>query len=103
MHVDARVEAWVSLHLLPAVSPRKLVTLLRALGGPAEVLAASRATLSKLVPPETAAIVERGPDPSLRERTLEWLAADAHALIAWDDADYPQPLLTVADPPPALY
>jgi DNA processing protein len=103
MNVDARVEAWVSLQLLPAVSPRKLVTLLRALGGPEEVLNASRASLSRLVPPETAAIVQHGPDAQLRDRTLQWLAAETHALIAWDDADYPQSLLAIADPPPALY
>jgi DNA processing protein len=32
-----------------------------------------------------------------------WLAAAGHALVAWDDTDYPAALLALADPPPAFY
>ncbi|TMG96052.1 MAG: DNA-protecting protein DprA [Betaproteobacteria bacterium] len=39
----------------------------------------------------------------LLERTLSWIAEPGHALIAWDDADYPRALLTISDPPPAFY
>ena len=49
MEIDARVEAWASLQLVAGISARALVTLLKAFGGPAEVLAASRASISKLV------------------------------------------------------
>jgi DNA processing protein len=47
--------------------------------------------------------IERGPDPALLERTLSWIAESGHALVAWDDADYPCALLTISDPPPAFY
>jgi DNA processing protein len=103
MEIDARVEAWASLQLLPGVSPRVLAGLLKALGGPAEVRGASRANLATLVPAQLAAAIERGPEPALLERTLSWIAESGHALVAWDDADYPRALLTISDPPPAFY
>jgi DNA processing protein len=103
MNVDARVEAWVSLQLLSPLAPRRIVALLKAFGGPAEILAGSRANLGKVVPAETAAVIERGPDPKLRDQTLQWLASETNFLLALDDADYPQALLTIADPPAVLY
>jgi DNA processing protein len=103
MEIDARVEAWASLQLLPGVSARVLAGLLKALGGPEEVRTASRASLAKLAPSEVAAAIERGPEPALLERTLSWIAEPGHALVAWDDADYPRALLTISDPPPAFY
>jgi len=103
MEIDARVEAWASLQLLPDVSARMLAGLLKALGGPEEVRGAARASLAKLVPVDVALAIERGPDPALLERTLSWIAAPGHALVAWDDADYPRALLTISDPPPAFY
>jgi DNA processing protein len=103
MEIDARVEAWASLQLLPGVSARVLAGLLQALGGPEEVRGASRANLARLVPGELAAAIERGPEPVLLARTLSWIAEPGHALVAWDDADYPRALLTISDPPPAFY
>jgi DNA processing protein len=103
MEIDARVEAWASLQLLPGVSARVLAGLLKALGGPEEVRAASRANLGRLVPAEVAGAIERGPEPALLERTLSWIGEPGHALVAWDDADYPRALLTISDPPPAFY
>jgi DNA processing protein len=103
MEIDARVEAWASLQLLPGVSARVLAGLLKALGGPEEVRGASRSRLARLVPGELAVTIERGPEPVLLARTLSWIAESGHALVAWDDADYPRALLTISDPPPAFY
>jgi DNA processing protein len=103
MDIDARVEAWASLQLVPGLSTSALVALLKALGGPAEVRGASRATLSRCVPSEVAAAIRQGPDPGQLERTLAWLAVSGHSLVAWDDADFPAALLAIADPPPAFY
>jgi DNA processing protein len=103
MDIDARVEAWASLQLLPRVPARALVTLLKALGGPGQVLAASTASLSVHVAAHIAAEIARGPDPAALEHALLWLREDGNALIAWDDDDYPRALLTIADPPPVLF
>lgn len=103
MEIDARVEAWASLQLLPRVSARALVALLKSLGGPAQVLAAAPAMLAKVVPGEVAAAIARGPDPAALDLTLAWLRETGHTLVAWDDPAYPRALLTIADPPPALF
>ena len=103
MDIDERVEAWASLQLLPGLSARALVPLLKAFGGPAEILAASRASLGKWVPAELASAIARGADPAELARTLASLGAPGHALLAWDDPAYPRALLTIADPPPVLH
>jgi len=103
MEIDARVEAWASLHLLPRVSARALVSLLKTFGGPAQVLGATPAMLGKVVPGDIAAAIARGPDPVARDQTLAWLRDAGHALVAWDDPAYPRALLTIADPPPTLF
>jgi DNA processing protein len=103
MDVDARVEAWASLQLLPGLGTRTLVALLRHFGGAVELRAASRRSLTKVASPEHAAAIERGPDPAVLDATLVWLREPGHSLVAWDDADYPRALLAIADPPPAFY
>lgn len=103
MDVDARVEAWASLHLVPGLSTHAVVGLLKALGGPGAVRSASRETLSRYVPGEVAAAIRRGPDREQLERTLAWLAVSGHSLVAWDDVDYPAALLSIADPPPTFF
>ena len=103
MQIDARVEAWASLQLIHGASPRALLALLKAFGGPTEILNASAASLSRVVSGELAAAVERGPDREALDRALGWLGEPGHALIAWGDEAYPQALLSIADPPPVLY
>jgi DNA processing protein len=103
MNVDARVEAWASLQLTPALSPRALFALLKTFGGPIEVRGADRASLARWVSGELADAIRRGPDAGLFERTLEWLSASGHSLICWDDTDYPATLLALTDPPPAFF
>ena len=102
MHVDARVEAWASLQRVEGLRPRAFFELLKAFGGPVEIRAASQASLARVVPAETANAIRRGAEPAALERTLKWLAADGHWLVAWDDAHYPAALLTLSDPPPVL-
>jgi DNA processing protein len=99
---DARVQAWASLQLIPGLTPRALVPLLQALGGPVEVASASRATLGKLAAPGLVAAILQGPEPERLRATLAWLEADDHHLIAWDESDYPPQLLATSDSPPVL-
>ncbi len=103
MDVDARVEAWAWLQLVPGLNTDGLVRLLKAFGGPVEVRNASPASLARCVSHALAAAIRRGPAPEHYERTLRWLATAGHSLVAWDDADYPAALLVIGDPPPAFY
>jgi DNA processing protein len=102
MDVDARVEAWASLQLIPGLGTRAVVDLLKAFGGAAEIRAATRASLARFIPAETVEVIRRGPDTALLDRTLKWLAAEGHWLIAWDDLAYPRTLLSLPDPPPVF-
>ena len=103
MDVDARVEAWASLQLLPGLGARSLVALLKHFGGAVELRAAKRQSVAGLVPPEVAAAIERGPDPAQLDHALAWLREPGHEFLAWDDAEYPRALLDIPDPPPAFY
>jgi len=103
MDVDARVETWAWLQLVPGLDPESLFTLLKALGDPAAVRGASRSTLLRYVSAEVAAALRRGPAAGQLESTLAWLANPGHWLLAWGDADYPAALLATTAPPPVLY
>jgi DNA processing protein len=102
MDVDARVEAWASLQLIPGLSPRAFFDLLKSFGGPQEILAASSASLGRFVSSDTAQAIRRGPDRDLVARTLKWLSGDGHWLVAWDDSAYPRTLLELTDAPPVF-
>jgi DNA processing protein len=102
MDVDSRAEDWARLQLC-GVGPAPLVALLRAFGTPSAIFAATSARRRAVVPASAAAQVDAGPDPERLAATLAWLAGPGHALIAWDDADYPRVLLEISDPPPVLY
>jgi DNA processing protein len=99
---EAAPLAWATL-AQKGLSPRALAPLLRAMPDPAHLLTATRAQLR---PFATDAVIERllaPPDAARDAATRAWLAEPAHQVIAWDDPDYPQLLLELADPPPALF
>lgn len=102
MEIDARVEAWASLQLTDGLGTRAVFDLLKAFGGADEVRAASRASLTRFVPAELADAIHRGPESATLDRTLNWVAANGHWLIAWDDPGYPRTLLSLPDPPPVF-
>jgi DNA processing protein len=101
MIVDSRVVAWATLQAL-ALPPRTLVELLRGQGSPEAILAMSPAQRRRSVPAAAAAL-DAGPEPDRLAVSLAWLARPESDLLAWDDADYPQQLLEIADPPPVLF
>ncbi|MEP6679380.1 MAG: DNA-processing protein DprA [Betaproteobacteria bacterium] len=102
MPLDARIDAWAILAQKALPAPA-LVDVLRAFDGPIEALAASRAQLAARLPPATVERILAPVHPDALEAARAWLADPRHALIAWDDPDYPRSLLDLADAPPALY
>jgi DNA processing protein len=102
MPLDARVEAWARLALLQLPSPA-VAALLRSFGSAEAIFSASRAQLSAATASTTAMRVQTPVEGALLDGTREWLAHDDHQLIAWDDPDYPQALLSLADAPPVLF
>lgn len=102
MIVDSRVVAWVRLHAT-SLPPRDLVPLLRHCGSPEAILATPPAQRRRFVPAHVAAALDAGPDPVRLAAALAWLTQPESDLVAWDDQDYPPPLLEIADPPPVLF
>lgn len=99
--------AWLRLALTPQLGPRAARALLAAFGLPTAIFEASYAALCKHVPERLARTLAAAPDEAIRAAigaTEAWLARDAsHALLTLADADYPQALLAIADPPPLLF
>jgi DNA processing protein len=99
--------AWLRLTLTPEVGPRTARALLAAFGLPTAIFEAGVAALGKYVPERLARTLAAKPDTALRaaiQATEDWLARDpSHALLTLADAEYPQALLAIADPPPLLF
>lgn len=97
------VEAWVRLGLIPGVSGHQICLLLRALGTPERVLAATGTELSAIVGDKPAQAIANGADAARVASALVWLTIPGNHLLSLADADYPAALLEIADPPPLLY
>ncbi len=102
MPLHARADAWVRLALLQLPSS-DVAQLLRTFGSAEGIFSASRAHLAAATSPAAATRIQARVDGALLDATREWLARDDHQMLAWDDADYPQALLSLADAPPALF
>jgi len=98
-------EAYIALNLVDKLGPVRVRALIAALGSPQAVFAASEDALCRAegVGRELArAIVAQRPDvdPAAEERAARALGA---AIVTPLDADYPEALKTIYDPPLALY
>lgn len=99
--------AWLRLALTPSLGSVAARQLLRAFGLPATILAQDVATLSQVTDRSAAQALLAGPEqfePQL-EATWQWLRQEPQrrAIVTLADADYPQALLQMADPPLLLY
>ena len=96
-------EAWLKLALIPGIGDGAQRRLLEAFGSPEGALAASRAQLAQHLSAKQIDALQAGPDTALLAQTLDWLGESGHHLITWLDADYPDQLREMADPPALLY
>ncbi len=104
MAVDADLEAWLRLSLLPGLGHQSLRKLLVSLGTPANILNASQRELCAVVPEKIAlAIRHGGASAEVWDAVGPWLEDQANHVITLADPDYPRSLLEIPDPPPLLY
>lgn len=104
MSVDADLEAWLRLSLLPGLGHQSLRKLLLAIGTPADILGADQRALCTIVNEKIAlAIRNGGADPATWSAVSPWLDDPANHIVTLADSDYPQALLETPDPPPLLY
>ncbi len=96
-------DAWLRLTLAPGVGNTSLIRLLTAFGSPEAVLASGRGALAAHLSAAQCEALLAEPDAALLESAHAWLAQPGNSLLTLADADYPQALLEIADPPAVLY
>jgi DNA processing protein len=104
MALDSDLEAWLRLSLIDGLGAQSLRKLLVACGSPREILAAGARDLAAVVPHKlVSAIRDGGAADEAIDKVVQWLADAANHVVTLADAEYPQALLQIADPPPLLY
>lgn len=103
MNDASDTDAWLRLGLIPGVGNASLLHLLTAFGSPEAVLSSGRGALARHLSAAQCDALQAGPDPAEREAAHAWLAQPGNSLMTLADADYPQALLEIADPPALLY
>lgn len=94
--------AWLRLATAPGLGPVGQCRLLQAFGEPLAVCAASLAALPGVIGAQADALA--GPEAVERAQAASaWLAEPGHELVTLADADYPQALLQLPDPPCVLF
>ncbi|MEF8700332.1 MAG: DNA-processing protein DprA [Candidatus Accumulibacter sp. UW26] len=95
--------AWLRLTLIPGIGGKTQRRLLAAFGLPEAIFAAGRSALGGVVGDRaTRLLLDTDSRPAV-ERALAWAnTADQH-LVCLADAEYPQLLLEIPDPPTLLY
>jgi len=103
MQPDPSLKAWLALSLTKGLGGEGARSLLRALGSPEAVFAASTSILKSIVKPEVAAEIGKGITDSQIAPALAWLEDGNNHIVTLADSDYPQALLNIPDPPLLLY
>ena len=101
--MDATLAAWLTLSQISGLGNETLRKLLQAFGSPEAVLAAKNSELSQLVKPSIVSAVAQGINAGALQATEDWLADPLNKVLTLADADYPQALLNIADPPFLLF
>lgn len=98
--------AWLRLDGIRGIGPETARKLLAAFGLPGNIFAAGFAALREVVSERIAASLLTPLDEPAQtaiDRTLAWAQQANHRLLTLADADYPQKLLEIPDPPLLLY
>lgn len=103
---ESEIAAWLRLLATEGVGDVTARLLLTHFGLPEHIFAQSYSTLIRVVSERVALNLLSEPDEALQqhiERTLAWYAQPNNHILTLACADYPQALLTTADPPAMLY
>jgi DNA processing protein len=106
MNLQDGLAAWLRLMATEGVGTQTARDLLTHFGLPEEIFNAGFSALQKRVPEKIARILSAPIAPNVQahiEQTLAWAAQDNNHVITLADANYPQALLRIADPPTLLY
>jgi DNA processing protein len=101
--MTTELASWIALSLIPGLGNEGLRRLLQAFGSPEHIFASPIHALREIVRHDVAAAIVRGVDESALRPTADWLQDPGNAVLTLADADYPQSLLNISDPPMLLY
>ena len=103
MSAEHELAAWVRLTLIPGIGGETQRQLLKSLGGPAAIFAAPPSALRACL---GGGMIERllTHDCATEiEAAIAWANQPGNRVLTLADADYPQALLSAADPPVLIY
>ena len=103
MTTEPGLASWLQLTLTPGLGPVAIRLLLKQYGLPEQILARSRAELSRFAPRAAIDATDSAEVAAAVAAASEWAAQPEHAVVTLADEAYPRPLLEIADPPPLLY
>lgn len=103
MPLDAELASWLTLSQVPGLGNENQRRLLQAFGSPASILAAPATTLKQFVRPAVANAIVKDPNDDALAQVSSWLEDPLNHIVTLADADYPQTLLNIPDPPLLLY
>jgi DNA processing protein len=104
MAADAELAAWLKLSQISGLGNEHARRLLLTFGSPAAIFAAPLSSLQQHVRPVLAnAIVNNVDVDAFITQAASWLEDQANNIITLADAEYPQALLNIPDPPFLLY
>jgi DNA processing protein len=98
-----QLRAWLVLLRTPGLGPQRCARLLQEWPDARAIIACSDAQLKAAGVPADCLRALRTPDPAVIDQDLRWLAQPANHLITRQDPLYPQTMLGIPDPPPALF
>ena len=101
--MDSELASWLALNQIPGLGNEGLRRLLQAFGTPAHIFATPASALKQVVQPAVAEVIAQGWNEAALEPVARWLEDSSNHIITLADADYPQALLNIADPPLLLY
>jgi DNA processing protein len=103
MQRDNELAAWIRLSLVPGLGGYALRKLLTDFGLPSRVLTTGRSALAAVVGEALADRIIAHDAVRATEDALRWADAPNHYIVTLGDAQYPQRLLEISNPPPLLY
>jgi DNA processing protein len=103
MAIDAELASWITLSQVSGLGNEGLRKLLQTFGSPSAIISSSTSALRQIVRPAVASAIVKGIDEFALIPVVAWLEDTQNSIITIADADYPQALLNIPDPPLLLY
>lgn len=103
MTLEPNLRDWLKFILTPGLGSEGQRKLLQVFGSPAAVLQQPISSLNQHVRQPVAQAIAAGVDEAVIAATASWLDDPLNRILTVADADYPQALLNIPDPPLLLY